>query len=83
MNNVRALATPLLALLASCSEAPTELRLDAPTAPERDGAHTFGSKNVVPTDTSASTTTADPTSTAAEPSVSPQERGGLGYGSGN
>jgi hypothetical protein len=83
MNRFRALAASLLVLLLACSDVPTSPRPGAPHGPARDRGHGFGSGNVVPTDTAASTMAADLTSTPTAPEGSPQERGGLGYGSGN
>lgn len=72
-----------LALLTACADAPTRPRPDPPGGPARGGGHGFGSGNVVPTDTAASTTATDRTGSTSEPAESTQERGGMGYGSGN
>ena len=83
MTSHRAFAASLLVLLVACSDAPTSSRLGAPGGPAGNGGHGFGSGNVVPTDTAASTTAANSTDTSSVPAGAPQERGGLGYGSGN
>jgi hypothetical protein len=84
MKNVRAvIIASALAMLTACAVSPTSPRLGAPGGPARGGGLSYGSGNAVPTDTSASTTAADPSGTAAEPGESTEERGGMGYGSGN